>query len=279
MSDFLQSMLSSSLQRSDAAQAQRGFERLELLAADLSKPPRLQLDGRFDLIAEIKASSPAEGELADSDALDRGALAAQYQAGGAMAVSVLTEPSRFAGELDHLAQVAAVLGTSGVPAMRKDFLVSEYQILEARLSGAGGVLLIVAMLDNERLARMLKLARELGLFVLLECFDAEDISRSRVLLSTPQLAACIDAGQILLGVNTRNLRTLAVDSERLAKLAPTLPSGVVCVAESGLTCAADAARVAALGYRAGLVGTALMRSVAPAQTVREFVMAGREVCQ
>src|SRR5690606_28046720 len=156
--------------------------------------------------------------------------------------------------------------------MRKDFLVSPRQVLEARAAGAGGVLLIVAMLDDAALGEMLAAAREQGLFVLLEAFDEPDLERAAALLAggtTPGDAL------VLVGVNSRDLRTLAVDPERLARLAPRLPAGIAAVAESGLHTPADAATAAALGYRLALVGTALMRAADPARLAADMLAAGR----
>ncbi|MEN7343020.1 MAG: indole-3-glycerol-phosphate synthase [Pseudomonadota bacterium] len=268
MADFLAQMAESSQARVAKAMSERDLDRLVRLVDSASLPPRLVLSDGFDVIAEVKGHSPAEGELADEASLDRVDLANQYADGGAMAVSVLSEPTRFAGNLAHVATVARTLAERQVPVMRKDFLVSPYQIYEARLSGAGGVLLITAMLDDAQLEAMLLTAASLSLFVLLECFDEADIERSAALLGHPTAIDMIDAGQLLLGVNTRNLRTLAVDTHRLANLAPRLPTGVITVAESGLKTASDAARVAELGYRAGLVGTALMRSDDPKGLIR-----------
>lgn len=232
-------------------------------------PPRLRLAG-FDLVAEIKRHSPAEGMLqADTDVAAR---ATAYARAGAAAVSVLTEPARFGGSLEDLATAARALAPLGVPAMRKDFLVDPLQVLEARASGAGGVLLIVAMLDDVALGEMLAAAREQALFVLLEVFDEADLERAAALL-----ADNVNRGDapVLVGVNTRDLRTLAVDPRRLARLAPHLPAGVAAVAESGLHTPADAAAAAALGYRMALVGTALMRAADPAQLAADMLAAGR----
>jgi indole-3-glycerol phosphate synthase len=180
---------------------------------------------------------------------------------------VLTEPSRFDGELVHLAEVAAAVPTT--PVMRKDFLVEPVQVLEARAAGASGVLLITTMLDDAKLRAMIDCAVEHGMFVLLESFDQEDLERSARFLS--------DDGLLLIGVNTRNLRTLDVDAERLQKLAPHLPDAT-CVAESGLQIAADASRVASWGYSMALVGTALMRSDDPATLVSSMREAGVAAC-
>lgn len=245
------------------------------LVEDASPAPRLQLAGGFDVIAEIKAQSPAEGSLAEGDEFDPAPRARDYASGGAAAVSVLTEPERFSGDLAHLTAAARVLAGHAVPAMRKDFLVDDYQVVEARLAGAGGVLAIVAMLDDAMLVNLLTRARELALFVLVECFDAGDALRASRLLDTAAGAALADAGQLMVGVNTRDLRTLEVDSARLALLVDTLPRGVPRVAESGLKLPEDAARAVNMGYDVALIGTALMRRDDPARAVAEFVETGR----
>ena len=274
MANFLDTMARASRERCERARAERPAARLEALASSASLPPGLSL-GAFDVIAEIKASSPSEGALTASADIDRPALAQRYAEGGAAAVSVLTEPTRFAGELPHLAAVAARLGADGPPAMRKDFLVDAYQVLEARVAGAGGVLLIAAMLDDDALAGMLDAALDLGLFVLLECFDEADVSRCRVLRERSRYGDAGESGALLIGVNTRDLRTLAVDTGRLAELAPHLPAGARRVAESGLAVPADAARAAELGYSVALIGTALMRADDPGGLVSQFVASGR----
>lgn len=275
MSDFLSDMAASSARRAAEAAAARPAAALEALLDSASAPPPLLLEPTFNVIAEIKLNSPAEGALASAALLDHARQACCYRDGGAAAISVLTEPERFGGQLDDLARVAGTLGLAGPPAMRKDFVVNAYQLLEARLAGAGGVLLITAMLDDAELATLLTEARALGLFVLLECFDAADIARSSALLGHEAVSALIDSGQFMLGVNTRNLRTLEVDDQRLQKLAPLLPQGVVRVAESGLREPQDAARAVELGYQAALIGTALMRSDSPTDAVAAFVRAGR----
>lgn len=265
---FLAQMASRSASRVRAAPGARG--EAELLAASRAMPaaPSLRI-GSFELIAEIKRNSPAEGVLgADTDVAAR---ASAYAAAGAAAVSVLTEPERFGGSLADLETAAHALAASGIPAMRKDFLVDPRQVLEARAAGAGGVLLIAAMLDDAVLKEMLAAARESGLFVLLEAFDEADLERAaKLLLPAPQ------GPPVLVGVNTRDLRTLAVDPTRLARLATCLPPGIPAVAESGLNDAADAAAAAALGYRMALVGTALMRASRPGERVAEMLAAGRK---
>ena len=263
MTDFLASM--AALSRERAASADRRLAKAEL--PDAGAP--LELDG-FDVIAEIKDRSPAEGELVRAD-IGRAQRAQQYAAGGAAAISVLTEPSRFAGSLEHLEDVARAV--PGTPVMRKDFLVDPIQLFEARHAGASGALLIITMLDDASLAELLGCAAELELFVLLEAFDEADLARAAKLLDEPAHGDRAAAGQLLVGVNTRNLRTLEVDNERLENLAPLLPQAR-CVAESGLHTEADAARAAVLGYRVALVGTALMKSDDPAGLVTAMREAG-----
>lgn len=265
---FLARMAEGSLARVRAA---RGLQsEAELLAACREAPssPPLRL-GRFELIAEIKRHSPAEGALASK--VDVAARARRYALAGAAAVSVLTEPERFGGSLEDLRTAAGVLHDEGIPAMRKDFLVDPWQVLEARIAGASGVLLIVAMLDDAVLAEMVATAREHGLFVLLEAFDEPDLERA-----ARQLPGAPGGPPVLVGVNTRDLRTLAVDPGRLARLAPCLPGGVPAVAESGLHTPADAAAAAALGYGVALVGTALMRAADPCALLAAMHAAGIE---
>lgn len=260
MTDFLLEMA--------AASAERAASAPMFTDNELDRPVVPLPDRAFGVIAEIKQRSPAEGKLADIDS-DRVSRARAYAS--ASAISVLTEPSRFDGDLAHLTEVANAC--PDVPVMRKDFLVAPAQIVEARHAGASGVLLITAMLDGATLLSMLDCAFEHDMFVLLEAFDEEDLARAQRLR-----ASDFDmAGQrrLLFGVNTRNLRTLAVDPDRLEHLKDKLPEGIA-VAESGLSVAADARRVAAWGYSMALVGTALMRSDDPAALIDEMQSAGTE---
>ncbi len=266
MSDFLKGMVESSAARAAAAPS--------FTDADFDKPVVPLTLGTFDVIAEIKQRSPAEGQLGCQSPYSESkgvshliSRAEAYAAGGTAAISVLTEPSRFDGELTHLEEVVAAVPAT--PVMRKDFLVEPVQVLEARASGASGVLLITTMLDDAKLRSMLDVAFEHSMFVLLESFDEEDLSRSAQFLD--------GNGQLLIGVNTRNLRTLEVDGERLQRLAPSLPDAV-CVAESGLREASDAERVAGWGYRMALVGTALMRSDDPTALISAMREAGAAAC-
>jgi indole-3-glycerol phosphate synthase len=179
---------------------------------------------------------------------------------------VLTEPTQFDGRLEHLVECAAALVPHAVPVMRKDFLVDPYQVCEARAAGAGGVLLIVRMLDDASLSELAGCARELSMFALLECFDAADIARA-----VPYARLEF----VLLGVNCRDLESLAVERSRLAGLAPLLPAGSARVAESGLESPEDCAAAARAGYRMALVGGALMTAPDPEDAVRRMLAAGR----
>ena len=256
MSDFLQIMVAGSAERAAAVPS-------TFSSADFDKPVLpLELHD-FDVIAEIKDRSPAEGEL-KMFAGNRVEQAQRYSIGGAVAISVLTEPSRFDGDLVHLEEVVAAV--PGTPVMRKDFLVEPVQVREARKAGASGILLIATILSDAKLREMLDVAWQHGMFVLLESFGEEDLVRSSKLLDNPDVFERAESGQLLIGVNTRNLRTLEVDRKRLQDLAPLLPNAR-CVAESGLRVADDAATVAGYGYRMALVGTALMRSDDPAALI------------
>ena len=270
--DFLAGMAAASRTRVAAARARCDDARLERLVAAIPKaPPRLTLSPEgFDIIAEVKLRSPALGALAASD---DGLVArvGDYARAGAVAVSVLTEPSRFDGSLDHLQQAAGVLARAGgVPAMRKDFLVDPYQVMEARLAGAGGVLVILRMLDRPALDALLAAAARLSLFVLLEAFDEADIE-----LGSELVASAPPGSQLLLGVNSRDLVTLKVVPGRLEQLAERLPDSVPRVAESGVATVGDAARLAGIGYRVALIGSALMTAKDPAALLAQLLRAGR----
>lgn len=274
MGDFLMDMVKGSRARAQALLAERDDDAWREAAAAAAPPPVLRLDpAGFDLIAEIKLRSPSEGKLAPA-ATDIAARAIAYAGAGACAVSVLTEPSRFGGELAHLEIAARALAPLGVPAMAKDFFVDPCQIAAARLAGAGGVLLILRILEDDRLIEMLDLARSLGMFALVEAFDAADLARARDLL-----ASAHGTPQTLVGLNTRDLATLKVDPGRLAELANDFPSGLPAVAESGLAGPEDTAAARDRGYALGLVGTALMRAPDPAARLAEMLAAGREAAR
>lgn len=210
-----------------------------------------------NIIAECKRRSPSRGVLAP--AYDPVAQARAYVDGGAAAISVLTEPSFFDGSLAHLAAVHAAVA---VPLLRKDFVVHDYQLLEAALHGADAVLLIVAALTPAQLARLHIAALRIGLAVLTEVHDEVELD------------IALDTGCRIIGVNNRDLRTLAVDTEVSARLAGRIPADVIAVSESGLTSAADVGRMRALGYRAFLVGERLMTSMDPERDLRALCADG-----
>jgi indole-3-glycerol phosphate synthase len=258
--DFLSGMAASSRARSAAAQATLSERELRARIADLPPAPVLKL-GSFDLIAEVKLRSPAVGLLKTAADEDVGARVATYANAGAAAVSILTEPSRFDGSLDDLAAGARALAPLRVPAMRKDFLVDAYQVLEGRLAGAGGVLAIIRMLPRADLERLIDAALALNMFVLLEAFDAADIEVAHALVD----ARRANRPLLMVGINSRDLVTLKVVPGRLDALASSLPGDVKRVAESGVATAGDAARMAACGYDLALVGSALMSAGDPAR--------------
>ena len=268
MSDFLDKMASTSRDRAAAARSRTPESRLLAMTREAPQPAPLSLD-RFDLIAELKLRSPAAGGLAGA-AFDPTTQLNAYASGGAAAVSVLTEPDEFRGSLEHLQHAANLLAPAGVPVMRKDFLTDPYQLIEARAHGAGGALLIVAMLDDRLLDEMLACAGELGLFTLLEAFDEHDLDRAAL-----RGNAASDSATVLTGVNCRDLRTLEVDFDRFESLASRLPAGLPTVAESGIATAADVQKITGLGYRLALVGSALMQSGDAAARCAELVAAGR----
>jgi indole-3-glycerol phosphate synthase len=211
----------------------------------------------LSVIAEVKRRSPSKGDLAAIP--DPAALASAYAAGGADAISVLTEQRRFGGSLDDLRAVRAAVDT---PLLRKDFIVSEYQLLEARAAGADLVLLIVAALDDPTLAQLHEAARGLGLTVLVEVHDEDEIRRALAI------------GAELVGVNARNLKTLEVDPDTFGRLVGLVPDGVVRVAESGIAGPEDAARYAAEGADVVLVGEALVKDGDPTTAVALMRKAG-----
>jgi indole-3-glycerol phosphate synthase len=265
-------MAQSSLARLDKARAEESEQALWTRAADMPPAPRLKLcpEG-FDIIAECKLHSPSAGDLSSHTANIHDRIAA-YAQGGAAAVSVLTEPTRFGGKLEHLEQAVQVLAPFNVPAMRKDFLVDPYQVMEARAAGAGGVLVIIRMLDRSRIAALLDCAAMLKMFVLLEAFDAADLAVAREVL----VARKGRDEQVLVGLNCRCLETLAVDLGRLSELADELPAGACHVAESGVASKEDVRVAVDVGYRAALIGTTLMNAEDPRSMVADLLSFGRE---
>ena len=268
--DFLAQMAERSRERVVVAKRVRSEAALIELALESPEPLPLRLTGGgFDLIAEIKLRSPAVGALKSVDeSIDKRAVA--YARAGAAAVSVLTEPSRFDGSMEHLEGAARALSPLRVPAMRKDFLVDPYQVAEARVAGAGGVLLILRMLPRIQLEALLHAARRFGLFALLEAFDEKDIELAHDLLVGH------GAEGILVGVNCRDLVTLQVVPGRLEQLARLLPTTAPRVAESGVGSAADARSASQAGYDLALVGSALMQAPDPTALARAMLDAGRK---
>jgi len=272
MSGLLTEMSQSSLARLERARVQESERELWARASDAAPAPRLKLCAEgFDIIAECKLHSPSMGDLSahTTNVIER---VQSYAQGGACAVSVLTEPSRFGGELAHLEQASAALRGLSVPTMRKDFLLDPYQVMEARAAGAGGVLVIVRMLDRSRITALLDCAAMLKMFVLLEAFDAGDLAAAREVLA-PRKA---HDEQVLVGLNCRDLDTLAIDLVRLEELAEELPSGYAHVAESGVVSMEDVKTVVDTGYRLALVGTTLMSSADPRNLLGQMLATGRE---
>lgn len=272
--DFLATMREASTARVERARQLRSEVALRAFITRLPPPPSLRLSSAgFDLIAELKLRSPAVGQLGVAAAWDVAARVLSYAEAGAAAVSVLTEPSRFDGSMSHLEQAARALSLreAPIPAMRKDFLVDPYQVLEARAAGAGGVLVILRMLPRAPLEALIDAALAQGLFVLLESFDELDLELAAALIE----ARSSQRAQLLVGVNCRDLVTLQVVPGRLEMLAASLPIGVARVAESGVSTPEDAARIAAAGYDLALVGSALMRGDDPGALAAAMLRAAR----
>jgi len=206
------------------------------------------------VIAELKKASPSKGLIrAEFSAAD---LAKELEAAGAAALSILTDEEFFQGSLENLRNASLAVK---VPCLRKDFIVDEFQLLEARANSADAVLLIVAALSHEELTRLARAARSRGLDVLCEVHDERELQRA------------LDAGCGLIGVNTRDLRTFKVDQETAFRLAERLPKNVVRVAESGIRSGEDIARLRDAGYQAVLVGESLMRAERPGVALRELI--------
>jgi indole-3-glycerol phosphate synthase len=267
MCDFLSTMAAASRRRLREAKAQIGEAELLRRANARPDPQKLRGDAAgFDVFAEIKPRSPSRGSLLAEGSRGAAGYGAAYARGGAIAVSVVTEPTAFSGSLETLATVA--MGCN-IPVMRKDFLVEPYQVMEARAHGASGVLLIARLLDGALLGEMIAATCSMKLFFLVEAFDLDDLERAAGALLAAQ-------GVGLLGVNSRDLGTLSLDKTRHAALARSAPAGPLLVAESGIATPEDAAEVARLGYGAALVGESLMRAADPVPLLRKMIASGRE---
>jgi len=229
--------------------ARRGPSPVDAMAA-------LKAEG-VSVIAEVKRASPSRGAMAAID--DPAALAADYEAGGARVISVLTEQRRFGGSLDDL---AAVRRAVRIPLLRKDFVVSSYQLWESRAYGADMVLLIVAALEQSALVSLVERALSIGLLPLVEVHADEELERA------------VDAGATVIGVNARNLATLEVDRSIFARLAGRIPEGIVKIAESGVRGPHDLLAYAAAGADAVLVGESLVTEKDPRSAVADLVTAG-----
>jgi len=259
---FLDTMAARSRQRAEQAAARSSLsERREAVIAGPKPRPLGTFGEVFEVIAEVKPRSPSEGVFPDRHPAE---TAVGYQAGGAAMISVLTEPSEFGGSIEMLEAVADAVS---IPVLAKDFLVDPIQVYEAREAGADGVLVIARILSDEVMVEILDAVSEIGAFALLEAFDGDDLERIQTAVSGRE--------NLIAGVNCRDLDTLDVVPERHVALAGQLPCNVVCVAESAMQQPADIERVATNGYRAALVGSALMRTDDPGRLVSDMVAAGR----
>ena len=261
--DLLRTIVAATRRIVETRRTQEPLAALERRAAAASpRGPRFEaalgVADRVNVIAECKRRSPSKGVLAA--AYDPVRIAAQYEQGGAAAISVLTEPTFFDGSLEHLAAVRARVG---LPLLRKDFVVDEYQLFEARAAGADAVLLIVAALGQKDLTALQARAWQLGLAALVEVHDDAELARA------------VDSGARVIGVNNRNLRTLTVDVDASERLAARIPRDVIGISESGLKSRQELDRLAAVGYRAFLIGERFMTDPDPAAAIRGLM--GSEV--
>jgi indole-3-glycerol phosphate synthase len=247
--------------RGKVAEAKRTADLLELERRAEKHVPRgfrRALEGKsrtgVAVIAELKKASPSKGLIREKFCVEE--LARELEVAGAAALSVLTDAEFFQGSLENLRLASAA---AKIPCLRKDFILDEFQLLEARANSADAILLIVAALSQAELTSLAQCARKRRLDVLCEVHDEEELERA------------IDAGCDLIGVNTRDLRSFKVDPETAFRLADRLPKNVVKVAESGIRSGEDIARLRAAGYQAFLIGESLMRAERPGEALRELV--------
>ncbi|HEX8137828.1 MAG TPA: indole-3-glycerol phosphate synthase TrpC [Pyrinomonadaceae bacterium] len=264
--DFLSEIISLKRERLARSKAERNADELRALAQDVRANAKqhalraaLSERASFNIIAEIKRASPSRGEIRAG--VDPASLARQYEAGGAAAISVLTEEDCFRGSLDDL---RAVRRSVSLPVLRKDFIFDEYQLYEAAAVGADALLLIVAALDDAALKRLVGITEdELRMDALVEVHTPEEMSRAH---------AC---GATLVGVNNRDLRSFEVSLDTSVELAQSAPPGLTLVSESGLRKGNDLRRLRALGYSGFLIGETLMRAANPDQALRELIEEGK----
>lgn len=260
----LDELVAGALEDQQARERALPLETIKRMAADAPAPIDvrrwLKREDGVPVIAEIKRASPSKGYLGDIP--DPAALARQYEAGGASAISVLTEGRRFLGSLDDFDQVRAAVH---IPLLRKDFMVNEYQVWESRAHGADIVLLIVAALDDDTLSRLLKLSESLGMTVLVEAHNREEIARA------------VAVGATVIGINARNLKNLHVDVSTYGELAADLPSNVIRVAESGVFGSVEVDDYARAGADTVLVGEGVATADDHEEAVRTLVAAGARV--
>lgn len=254
---FLEDIVETTRAEVGRRRAERPIERL---AEDLEPPPRGRpfsealIAPGVSLIAEMKRASPSRGPIRPDASVTE--VVRAYEAGGAAACSILTEPQFFGGSLDDLREARAAVS---LPLLRKDFILDEYQLVEARVAGADAALLIVAATGRELLGDLLQFGYELGLDLLVEVHDEDEAE------------IAVEAGAEIVGINNRNLKTLEVDPETALRLLPDIPAGTVVVAESGISDPADVRRLEEAGVDAILVGEALMAAADPTRAVRSLL--------
>jgi len=223
-------------------------------AADLRGALQALTGSDMKIISEVKRASPSKGDL--GEILQPARLAAQYESGGASVISVLTEERRFKGSIKDFTEVRREVS---IPMLRKDFIVTEYQVIESRVLGADLLLLIVAGLSQSQYCDFHQMANELGMDVLVEIHNEEELERA------------LEASPTIVGVNSRNLKTLDVDSRAFDQLLPMIPSGIIKVAESGISERSEVAHVEELGADAILVGETLVRAGDPVAAISRLL--------
>jgi indole-3-glycerol phosphate synthase len=256
--DILSEIVASKRLRMGAAKGDLSLEQLRTTARDVRVSAKAHAlrsaltSDSINIIAEFKRRSPSKGTIREN--ADAATIARSYESAGAVAISVLTEEHYFAGSLEDLCAVREVVS---IPILRKDFIFEEYQVYESAAARADALLLIVAMLDDETLARLLRLTEELGMDALVEVHTKEEMDRAVAL------------GAKLIGVNNRDLRTFEVATEISVKLAQSAPADAILISESGLT-PDEVRKLKSVGYKGFLVGEAIMRAAEPGKQLRAF---------